>query len=85
MGRLDVYNVLKETPGSTSLVKCQIIKDDYFSADLLFIDKYMLDIMKKCTEIEARSKTGNDSWTVSRDELLKFIAVMYARGVLVKG
>ena len=85
MGQFGAYNGFKATPGPTSLAKRQIIKDDNFSTVLLSIDMYTLDTMKKCTETETRSKTGNYSWNVTRDELLRFIAVMYARGVLAKG
>ena len=41
--------------------------------------------MKKCIQTEARSKTDNDSWTVTRYELLKFIVVMHGSVILAKG
>ena len=85
VGRVGAHNVLRETPGPTSYAIRNIKHGSCASAFHLLIDKHIIDIIKQCTEIEARMKTGNADWTITSEEIYKFIAISYARGVLAKG
>jgi len=81
-GRRSQQNVLKETSGPTGYAKRNIEHDSPSSALRLFLSKPMLNLIKTCTEAEARLKLGNDDLTVSLEELEAFIAICYARGAL---
>lgn len=80
-GRLSSQNILRETSGATSYAKRNVDNESVLSAWLLFIDKTILDHIIKCTETEARRVLGNDDWSLSREELLAYISILYARGV----
>ena len=85
VGRLGQHNILKDIPGSISLSKRQIVEGSAMSAFSLFVDRFMIDHIQKCTEIEARSKTGDDNYNISTEEIYLLFAIMYARGLLAKG
>ena len=55
------------------------------SAFCLFVDRFLIDHVQKCTEIEARAKTGDDNWNISTEEIYGLLATMYARGLLATG
>ena len=55
------------------------------TAFTLFVDKFIVDTIVECTQIEARSKSGDETWSTSAEEIYKLFAVMYARGLLAKG
>ena len=42
----------------------------------------MIRNIQKCTTSEAHRATGNNSWTVTLDELEKFVGLFVARGVI---
>lgn len=85
VGRTAQHNVMKESPGPTSLPKRTIVEEDMMSSFCLFIDDFMIGHIKKCTETEARTKTEDTNWNISKEEIYGFIAISYARGVLAKG
>ena len=80
-GRLASHNTLKECPGSFSYAHRNIQAASSASAWLLFIDKFILEHIRKCTITEAHRQTENEEFCLTNKELLAFIAVMYARGV----
>ena len=51
------------------------------SALLLFIDKFILEHIRKRTITDAHRQTENKEFCLTNNELLAFIAVMYARRV----
>ena len=55
------------------------------SAFCLFVDRFMIDHIQKCTEIEVCAKTGDDNWIISAEKIYGLLAIMYARGLLAKG
>lgn len=84
-GRLAIHNVLTETPGPTSFAKRQIVAGSVLSAFSLIIDDAIIHEIKRCTELEARTRTNNPSWSVTEEEFLALLAIIYARGILAKG
>ena len=80
-GRHASHNVLKECPGPSSYVRKNIQAGSPASAWLLFIDKFILEHIRTCTITEAHRQTGNEEFSLTNNELLAFIAVMYTRGV----
>ena len=60
-GRLASYNILKECPGPSSYARRNIQAASPASAWLLFIDKFILEHIRKCTITEAHTlpKTKN--------------------------
>ena len=85
VGRLGQHNILNDIPGSTSLPKHQIVEGSAMSAFCLFVDRFMIDHIQQCTEIDARAKTGDDNWNISTVEIYALLAIMHARGLLAKG
>lgn len=84
-GRTAEQNVMRETPGPTSYAKRRIIQKEAITAFTLFVDKFIVDTIVECTQIEARSKSGDETWSTSTEEIYKLFGVMYARGLLAKG
>ena len=80
-GRLASHNILKQYPGSSSYVPGNIQAGSPPSTWLLFIDKFILKHIRKCTFTEAHRQTVNEEFCLTNNELLAFIAVMYIRGV----
>ena len=80
-GRLASHNILKECPGPSSCARRNIQAASPASAWLLFIDKFILKHIRKCTITEAHRQTESKEFCLTNNELLAFIAVMYARGV----
>ena len=78
-GRLASHNILKECPGPLSYARRNIQAASPVSAWLLFIDKFILEHIHKCTITEAHRQTKNEEFCRTNNELLAFIAVMYAR------
>ena len=56
VGRRQPQIVLTEVRGPTFFAKRNITEAEELTAFLLFIDKYMVDHIVKCTEIEDRTK-----------------------------
>ena len=80
-GRLASHNILKECPGPSSYARRNIQSASSASAWLLFIDKFILEHIRKCTITEAHGQTENEEFCLTNNELLAFIAVLYAPGV----
>ena len=80
-GRLASHNILSECPSPSSYVHRNIQATSPASAWLLFIDKFILEHIRKCTITEAHRQTKNEEFCLTNNELLAFIAVMCARGV----
>ena len=84
-GRLNASNVLREAPGPSSSAKRAICQDSPLSALCLFIDRFIIDHIVKCTQTEAQNKLNDKSWKTSSKEIYKLIGIMYARGLIAKG
>lgn len=67
--------------GPTPYAKRHVHKSSA-SAWRLQIDEGILKLIQKCTEIEARSKLNDMSWSVTLEELDAFIRISYIHGVL---
>jgi len=80
-GKLASHNIVRECPGPTCYTHRNIQAGSPASAWHLIIDKFILEHILKCTIIKAHRQTGNEEFCHTNDELLVFIAVMYARGV----
>lgn len=80
-GRFPKQNILRQDSGPTNHAKRNVKDDSVLSAWLLYIDSTILNNIKKCTEAEAKRVLKNDTWSLPIDELLAFIAILYARGV----
>ena len=80
-GRLANHNILKECPGPSSYARKNIQAGSPAGAWLLFIDKFIIEHIRTCTITEAHRQTGNEEFSLTNNELLAFIAVMYTRGV----
>ena len=80
-GRLASHNILKECSGPSNYAHRNIQAASPASAWLLFIDKFILEHIRKCTITEAHRQTINEEFCLKHNELLAFIAVMYAQGV----
>ena len=76
------YNILKESPGPSSYALRNIQALSPASAWLLFIDKFILEHIRKCTITEAHRQTVNKEVCLANNELLTFIHFMYTRGVI---
>ena len=80
VGRVLQQNIIKEISGPTPHAKRHISDDQVESAFKLLVDETMLRHIVRSTEAEARHQLGDESWTMSCDELDAFIAILYARG-----
>ena len=80
-GRLASHNIVKECPDLSSYARRNIQSASPASAWLLFIDKFILKHIRKCTITKARRQTENKEFCLTNNELLAFVAVMYARRV----
>lgn len=79
-GRLPAENIMRVKPGPTTYATRKA--SDILNTFGLFIDDNILDHICKCTTTEARRRLKDDNWSLSKNELLAFIAVCYARGAL---
>ena len=69
-GRLSSQNVISEVSGLTLFATQRIRKDSILSAFRLLVDEGMMrHIIQRCTEREARACLGDDSCSVSLEEL----------------
>ena len=76
---------MTETPGPTAYAKRRIIQKEAMTAFILLVNKFIVDTIVKCTQIEARSKLGDDNWSTSAEEIYKLFEIMYARGIQANG
>ena len=60
-GRAAEQNVMRETSGRTSYVKRIFIQEETVTAFTLFVDKFIVNAIVECTQIEARSKSGDEN------------------------
>ncbi|XP_068233574.1 uncharacterized protein [Palaemon carinicauda] len=84
-GRITAQNIIRETPGPTSVAKRQVFPGQVLSSFRLLIDDFIIKHIQKCTETEARMKLNDETWNISFQEIYATIGIMYARGVLAKG
>ena len=84
-GRRNACNVLKEVPGASSSAKRTIVHDSPFTALHLFIDKFIIEHIVKCTNTEAQKKLNDPTLKTSSKEIYKLIGIMYARGLIARG
>ena len=80
-GRLASHNILKECPSPSSYARRNIQVASPAIAWLLFIDRFILEHIRKCTITEAHRQTKNEEFCLTNNELLAFTADMYSRGV----
>lgn len=81
-GRSCARNVFIATPGPSATAKRVISNDERpLSAFSLLIDEGTLRKIQKYTIAEA-NRIGLDEWTLTLDELEKFMGLLYARGLL---
>lgn len=79
-GRVGVQNVFRCKSGPVSAAVRKIDATSQYSALSLLIDEKMLRHIQKCTEAEGKRVLGE--WSLTLEELEKFIGLLYARGVL---
>ena len=77
-GRDGQQNVMKDIPGLTSYATRRVVRGNSVNAFTLFIDKFIVDAIVECIQVQARSKSGNEDWSA-------YLVVIYARGLLAKG
>ena len=75
-------NVVKIRPGPTAYSVSQVNLNDPLSSLRIFINESMLRNIRTCTEAEAQRVTKNPNWTISLDDLEKFIGLIIARGAI---
>ncbi|KAJ6642417.1 PiggyBac transposable element-derived protein 4, partial [Pseudolycoriella hygida] len=79
-GKMAAWNILRVKPGPSTNAFRKV--RDIASAFHLFIDETILDHICNCTTKEARHRLNNETWKISKEELLAFVAICYARGTL---
>ncbi|KAF2898399.1 hypothetical protein ILUMI_07776 [Ignelater luminosus] len=75
-------NILKDNPGPTFYAKQKTNKDKISIFWRLFVDNYMLKIIKNCTKTEANNKLENVNWKLSFEDLDAFIVDTKSKYVL---
>ena len=78
VGRYGRQNILRESPGPTSLPKRKIVEQSVLSAFNLLVDDFIIKHIIECTESEARSKLNNEDWSTSYAEICAVIGIMFA-------
>ena len=76
VGRRQQQNVVKVRAGFTSYATCRVIDGSPLSSFRLLFNKPMLRHIQKCTIAEAQRVTNDTKWTVTLDELDKFIGLV---------
>ena len=74
-GRLSSDNILKKCPGPSSYLRRNILAGSPASVWPLFIGKFILERIPKCTITEAHRQTGNKEFCLANNELLACISV----------
>ena len=64
-GRLASHNILKECPGPSSYARRNTQAASPASALLLFIDKFILEHIRKCTITKAHRQTENEEFCLT--------------------
>ena len=75
-------NVVKIRPGPTAYSVSLVNLNDPLSSLRILINEPMLRNVRKCTEAEAQRVTKNPNWTISLDDLEKFIGLIIGRGAI---
>ena len=78
-GRMQKQNVVKIRPGPTANSVSGVNLNDPLSSLRIFINEPMLRNIQKCTEAEAQQVTRNPNWTITLEDLEKFIGLIIAR------
>lgn len=72
----------KRKPRPTSYSKINVANNYSTTSRRLFINDKIFSIIKKWTEVEARSKLNIEAWSISLYALDSFIEILYFRGNL---
>ena len=81
-GRLQQHNIVRIRAGPTShFTSCIIRGIPLFSFRIFFNEPTLKNILK-CTTSEAHRVIGNNSWTVTLNELDKLMGLIVARGAI---
>ena len=80
-GRIQQHNIVRIRTGSTSYFTSSIICGIPLSSFRIFFNEPTLKNILKCTTSEAHRVIGNNSWTVTLDELDKLMGLV-ARGAI---
>ena len=80
-GRLPKQNLFRANEGITTKARANVSDSSKQSAFSLLIDEKMLRHIRKRTETEANRVLGKTDWSLSLDEVEKFIGLCYLRGV----
>ena len=80
-GQLQQHNIVRSNAGPTSYFTSSIIRGSPLSSFRILFNEPMLRNIQKRTISEAHCVTGNNSWTVTLDEMDKFTELIVARGV----
>ncbi|XP_017767290.1 PREDICTED: piggyBac transposable element-derived protein 4-like [Eufriesea mexicana] len=78
-GRAPGHNIFRETSGPTGYSKRNITKGEVRTAFSVIIDKNIIELIRKCTEVEAFRVLGY-KWELSTAKLYALFAIMYVRG-----
>ena len=79
-GRLQQHNIVRIRAGPTLYFTFSIIHGIPLSSFHILFNEPTLKNILKCTTSEAHRVTGNNSWTVTLDELDKLMGLTVARG-----
>ena len=80
--RQQQQNIIHFRSGPTSYAAHRIPHNSVVSSFIILFNEPMLRHIRKCIITESQRVTGNDKWSVSLDELDKFIGLVVARGVI---
>ena len=81
-GQLQQHNIVRSNAKPTSYFTSSIIRGSPLSSFRILFNEPMLRNIQKCTISKAHRAIGNNSWTVTLDELDKFMELIVARGVI---
>ena len=81
-GRLQQHITVRIRAGPTSYFTSSILRGIPLSSFRIFFNESTLKNIMKCTISVAHRVTGNNSWTVTLDELDKLMRLIVARGAI---
>ena len=58
-------------------VRVQLEDENIASTWHLFVDKFILEQIRKSTIVEAHSQTKNDEFSVTKEQVLVVVAIVY--------
>ena len=81
-GQIQQHNIVRIRAGPTSYFTSSIMHGIPLSSFRIFFNEPTLKNILKCTTSEAHRVIGNNSWTVTLDELDKLMGLIVARGAI---